>query len=93
MCAIPALEPWRMCQEFHLLTGSEVQCTPHVDRTDCELIIADYDVYIWDLEPGEHFSNLYNTVQEVSAGFQSPGMSLVHHGRLDTRASSFPASR
>ena len=28
---------------------------------------ADYDVYIWDLEAGEHPSRLYNTVQEVSA--------------------------
>jgi hypothetical protein len=25
-----------------------------------------YDVYIWDLEPGQHFADLYNTVYEVS---------------------------
>ena len=42
---------------------------PQVGTADSEIINADYDVYIWDLEAGEHFSNLYNTVQEVSAGF------------------------
>lgn len=70
-----------------LQTCSEAQCNPHTGRTDCELIIADYDVYIWDLEPGEHPSNLYNTVQEVSASFRLPGMILVHHGRLNTCSS------
>jgi hypothetical protein len=25
-----------------------------------------YDVYVWDLEPGEPFAVLYNTVQQVS---------------------------
>lgn len=27
-----------------------------------------YDVYIWDLEPGEPFASLYNTIQQVSFG-------------------------
>jgi len=27
-----------------------------------------YDVYIWDLEPGEPFASLYNTIQQVSLG-------------------------
>lgn len=25
-----------------------------------------YDVYVWDVVPGEHFSHVYNTVQTVS---------------------------
>ena len=35
--------------------------------TDNKFTKLDYDVYIWDLEPGQHFSNIYSTVQEVSA--------------------------
>ena len=66
---------------------------PQVRTTDSEIINPDYDVYIWDLEAGEHFSNLYNTVQEVSAGFRSLGLSLFHHRPLDNRALSSPESR
>ena len=47
-----------------------------VDHANTKILNPDYDIYIWDLEAGEHFSSLYNTVQEVSAGPLLRGMSV-----------------
>ena len=44
-----------------------------------------YDVYIWDLEPGEHPSNLYNTIQQVNAP-KAPEIRVLT--MIDSRESS-----
>ena len=79
--------------EGFLLSFLRPNTALQVGKTDSDIIAPDYDVYIWDLEPGEHFVNIYNTVQEVSAGTQSSRMGVVYHRRLNPRDSSPPASQ
>lgn len=57
-------DPYRFPSIDYLLSSTTLA---GVDHADTKTLDPDYDVYIWDLEAGEHFSSLYNIVQEVSA--------------------------